>query len=130
MKLAKNISLLGSYTHIKWLTPALEGAFRPSGQTPETSAKQVELNVQLSDSIKSAVTATQELSTLDENNGFEQFMAQALEQHIAAYFDLLEFPLDLKELLLTPLSSSPDPDATESMVVKLLEYSANPDVAH
>jgi len=130
VNIAKILSVRGSYTNVKWLTPALEGKFRPPGQTPETSSKQVELDVQLSESLKSAVTATEELSVLDDNNGFEQFMAQALEQHIDAYFDLLNFPPELKELLLTPLSSSTDPEATESLVTKLLEYSANPDVDH
>jgi hypothetical protein len=134
VNLAKGLALVGNYTHIKWLTPALEGTFRPTEQTSETSAKQVELNVQLSESIKSALAPREDLSVLDENNGFEQFMAQALEQHIEAYFDLLEFPSDLKKLLLTPLPSSTDQEATESMVNKLSEYSVtlesseNPDV--
>lgn len=131
VNIAKFLSLLGTYTNVNALTLALEGEFRPPAETSQTSSKQVELNVQLSESLKSALTANEELSVSDDDKeGFEKFMAQALEQHIAAYFDLLDFPPDLKELLLTPLSSSTDPEATESLVTKLLEYSANPDVAH
>jgi len=91
---------------------------------------QVELNVQLSESIKSAVTATEELSALDDNNGFEQFMAQALEQHMDAYFDLLEFPLEVKVALYLGKKRSLnaiDPEAIESMRNKLVEYSTSPD---
>ncbi|GAX44133.1 lipase class 3 [Tolypothrix sp. NIES-4075] len=133
VNIGKFLSLLGTYTNVKALTPALEGEFRPPvpAETSQTSSKQVELNVQLSESLKSALTANEELSVSDEvKEGFNKFMAQALEQHIAAYFDLLDFPTELKEFLLTPLSASADPEATESLITKLLEYSANPDVAH
>jgi hypothetical protein len=130
VNLATLISAAGFYHHIKWLTPPLQGTFRPPVQPSETSSMQVELNVQLSESIKSAVTATEELSALDDNNGFEQFMAQALEQHMDAYFDLLEFPLEVKVALYLGKKRSLnaiDPEAIESMRNKLVEYSTSPD---
>lgn len=128
VNLAKLISAAGFYTHIKWLTPPLKGTFRPPVQPSETRSMQVELNVQLSESIKSAVTARQELSVSQEDiDGLSQFLTQALVQHIEAYFDLLEFPQELKHLLWPPSLNAIDPEATESMVNKLVEYSTSPD---
>ncbi|MEH1883727.1 lipase family protein [Nostoc sp.] len=134
VKIGQLLSVGRYYTHVERLTPALEGTLRPIEQTPETSSKQVELDVQLS-ALKSAL-ATENVSVSDiDIKGLLQFLAQAKQQHIDAYFDLLEFPSEVTKFIINSEQLPPDlrfqeadQEAIESVVSKLLEYSANPDV--
>ncbi|MBW4429246.1 MAG: lipase family protein [Nostoc desertorum CM1-VF14] len=141
VKIAKALSILGNYTHLIPNARSLKGTFRPIPikQNSEKSSKQVELDVQSLKSLKSAQTQTQEtqhLSVSDEDiERFGQFLQQAVQQHIYAYFDLLEFPSELTEFLTDKEQLPPglrledaQPKVTKSVVSKLLEYSANPDV--
>ncbi|MBO3458006.1 lipase family protein [Aetokthonos hydrillicola Thurmond2011] len=135
VKIGKFLSFARRYTHLERLTPAFTGTFQPREQTQQTSSKQVELDVQLAESLKSRL-ATENLSVSDDDiNGFKQFLQQAAYQHVQAYFDFLMFPPELTRLLtdrtqLPPDLQLPEADlaATESVVSKLLEYSGNPDV--
>ncbi len=135
VNIGKLLSIGRYYTHLERLTPPLEGTLRPIEQTPETSSKQVELDVQLS-ALKSAL-AKENVSVSDiDINGLLQFLAQAKQQHIDAYFDLLNFPSEVTKFLLNTEQLPPDlrlqkedqQEAIESVISKLLEYSGNPDV--
>ncbi|MBW4565346.1 MAG: lipase family protein [Mojavia pulchra JT2-VF2] len=135
VNIGKLLSAGRYYTHLERLTPPLEGRLRPIEQTPKTSSKQVELDVQLSEALKSAL-GTENVSVSDQDiNGLLQFLAQAKQQHIDAYFDLLNFPSELTTFLINTEQLPPDlrlqeedQEAIESVVSKLLEYSANPNV--
>lgn len=135
VNIGKLLSVGRYYTHLERLTPPLEGTLRPIEQTPETSSKQVELDVQLS-ALKSAL-AKENVSVSDiDINGLLQFLAQAKQQHIDAYFDLLNFPSEVTKFIVNTEQLPPDlrlqeedqQEAIESVISKLLEYSANPDV--
>jgi hypothetical protein len=135
VNIGKLLSVGRYYTHLERLTPPLKGTLRPIEQTPETSSKQVELDVQLS-ALKSAL-AKENVSVSDiDINGLLQFLAQAKQQHIDAYFDLLNFPSEVTKFIVNTEQLPPDlrlqeedqQEAIESVISKLLEYSANPDV--
>ncbi|WP_341531620.1 hypothetical protein WKK05_36720 (plasmid) [Nostoc sp. UHCC 0302] len=135
VKIGNLLSVGRYYTHLERQTPPLQGTLRPIEQTPETSSNQVELNVQSSEALKSAL-AKENVSVSDQDiNGLLQFLAQAKQQHIDAYFDLLDFPSQVTELIINGEQLPPDlrlqeavPEAIEGVISKLLEYSANSDV--
>ncbi|MBD2252886.1 lipase family protein [Nostoc parmelioides] len=135
VNIGKLLSVGRYYTHLERLTPPLKGTLRPIEQTPETSSNQVELNVQLTEALKSGL-AKENVSVSDQDiNGLRQFLAQVKQQHIDAYFDLLNFPSEVTELIINDKQLPPElrlqevvPEATEGVIGKLLEYSASPDV--